>query len=507
MSPTVEESVHRSHWLSRYALLGSGARFYIPAMKRLDRYILHEHNGPFWFALVVIMLVLVVDFVPDVVRMVVTKGIPATVILQVFVLNLAWMFALSVPMAVLSATLMAFGRLSADSETLALKAAGVSLYRLIAPVLIVATLLGSGLVVFNNDVLPGANHEARRLMSDIRRKRPTLDLKANVMEDRIPGYHLLIKHIDQRSSDIADITIFDHKNRNAPRTVVAKTGTMRHSPDGHTLILELRDGEIHEPDPQDRRKYRRTEFRQQTFYLGGVGDEWTRTDSEYRTDREKSSAQMREDVAAWRVSIRARRVAINTACSTAVRAYFVAEPDTQIAEVSLPTARGTFRPAANATSAVLRAKERAQRLGQLIERETSAIENQNRLVDQYLIEIHKKYSIPAACIVFALIGCPLGVRSRRGGIAAGLGISIGLFLLYWAFLIGGEDLADRDLVSPLVAMWSADLLIGLVGLVMLWSVTNETSPTPRAIASHMARGRRRFLVGRGAVTASTGGEP
>jgi len=455
-------------------------------MPRLDRYILREHNGPFWFALVVITLVLVVDFVPDVVRMVVTKGIPATVIVQVFVLNLAWMFALSVPMAVLSGTLMAFGRLSADSETLAMKAAGISLYRLITPVLIVATILGTGLVLFNNDVLPNANHEARRLMSDIRRKRPTLDLKANVMEDRIPGYHLLIKHLDQKSSDIADITIFDHKDRAAPRTVVAKTGTMRHSPDGSTLILELRDGEIHEPDPQDRRKYRRTEFTQQTFYLGGVGDEWTRTDSEYRTDREKSAAQMREDVAAWRSSILARRATINTACSSAVTAFFLALPDTQVAEVSLPSAHGTFRPAANAASAALRAKERAQRLGQLIERETGAVENQNRLIDQYLIEIYKKYSIPAACVVFALIGCPLGVRSRRGGIATGLGVSIGLFLLYWAFLIGGEDLADRDIISPFVAMWIADILIGATGLLLLWSATNEVPLTPGAIWSTLA---------------------
>src|SRR5512143_1816833 len=156
-------------------------------MTRLDRYILHEHLGPFLFALVVITLVLIVDFVPHVVNMVVSKGLPAGVIVQVFVLNLAWMFALAVPMAVLSGTLMAFGRLATDSETIAMKAAGLSLYRLIFPVLLIASLMAVGLVYFNNDVLPDANHEARRLMSDIRRKRPTLDLKSNVLEDRIPG--------------------------------------------------------------------------------------------------------------------------------------------------------------------------------------------------------------------------------------------------------------------------------------------------------------------------------
>ncbi|MBI3872132.1 MAG: LptF/LptG family permease [candidate division Zixibacteria bacterium] len=456
-------------------------------MSRLDRYILREYHGPFWFALVVITMVLVVDFVPEVVRMVVSKGLPAWVIIQVFVLNLAWMLALSVPMAVLSGTLMAFGRLSGDSETLAMKAAGISLYRMMAPVLIIAALLYVGLVYFNNNVLPDANHEARRLMSDIRRKRPTLDLKPNVMEDRIPGYHLLIKKIDQKTSDIADITIFEQKGRIEPRTVVAKTGTMRHSEDGATLILELSDGEIHEPDPEDRRQYRRTAFEHETFYLGGIGDEWSRTDSEYRTDREKSSAQMRADILAWDTSIRSCWNSINVACSLSVTGFFLQRPDTSMAEVALPIQSETFRPAATPARAGERANDRARRIGGLIEREVSAINNQERLIDQYEIEIYKKYAIPAACLVFTLIGCPLGVRARRGGIAAGLGFSIGLFLLYWTFLIGGESLADRAIVTPFWAMWSADILIGVVGLVLLWSVTNETALSPAGIRIRIRR--------------------
>lgn len=450
-------------------------------MSRLDRYILREHYGPFIFALIVVTMVLIVDFIPDVVKMVVSKGLPAWVIAQVFVLNLAWMFALAVPMAVLSGTLMAFGRMAGDSETVAMKAAGVSLYRMIAPVLVVAAMFAAGLVVFNNEVLPDANHQARRLMSDIRRKRPTLDLKANVLEDRIAGYHLLIKSLNEKTSDIADITIYDHKNRMELRTVTAKTGTMRNSEDGNTLILDLYDGEIHEPDPADRTKYRRTEFEHQTFYLGGVGDEWTRTDSEYRTDREKSSAQMRADIASWQASIDSRWRTISTTCSSWVSAVFIGPPDSQIIAMPMPIDRPDFLPADDSSNAIQRASERAGRVVAMIEREKSAMANQERLISQYEIEIYKKYSIPAACVVFALIGCPLAVRARRGGIATAIGVSIGLFLLYWACLIGGEDLADRGFVSPFWAMWTADLLIGVMGLVLLWTGTNEVALSPHAI--------------------------
>jgi lipopolysaccharide export system permease protein len=318
-------------------------------VRRFDRYILREHNGPFWFALVVITLVLVIDFVPDVVSMVISKGLATSVIIQVFVLNLSWMLALSVPMAVLSGTLMAFGRLSSDSEILAMKASGVSLYRIIAPILLLSAVLGTALVEFNNEVLPDANHQARLLMSDIRRKRPTLDLKPNVMEDRIPGYHLLIKSMDQKTSAIAGVTIFDQKDQGAPRTVVAKTGVMNYSADGRTLILRLSDGEIHEVDPADPRKYRRTAFQQQVFYLGGVEDEWSRTSSDYRTDREKSSAQMREDIAAWRQAIVPHRGEINRVCSTMVSALLLTAPATAVSDVSLPLADVTFQPSGDIT--------------------------------------------------------------------------------------------------------------------------------------------------------------
>jgi lipopolysaccharide export system permease protein len=100
-----------------------------------------------------------------------------------------------------------------------------------------------------------------------------------------------------------------------------------------------------------------------------------------------------------------------------------------------------------------------------------------KLIDAYLLEVHKKYSLPAACVVFVLVGAPLGILARRGGMAVSVGISIVLFILYWAFLIGGEELSDRGFVSPVLAMWSANILLGLVGLVLLFKVMSEKELT------------------------------
>ena len=91
-----------------------------------------------------------------------------------------------------------------------------------------------------------------------------------------------------------------------------------------------------------------------------------------------------------------------------------------------------------------------------------------RSADRYLVEIHKKYAIPAACLVFVFIGLPLGIAFQTGGAARGAAVSIGFFLVYWMFLIGGEKLADRAYLSPAASMWAANLLIGAVGLCLTW---------------------------------------
>ena len=287
-------------------------------VRRLSRYIVAEFVGPFLFAFVVITLVLIVDFVPDVVKLVVKKKLDTWVIIQVFVLNLAWMLALSIPMAVLSGTLMAFGRLSSEFEVLAMKASGISPWRILLPILAVATVLGVGLTYFNNEVLPDANHKARQLMSDIRRTRPMLEIKENVLSDRIAGYHLLVRKLDYRTSEIEDITIFDHKTRQTPRTITARRGRLAFSADGNTLIVRLQNGEIHEIDPEMPEKYRRMSFDYQTFYLTGVGSEFTQSETDFRTDREKSAAEMRDDVKKWRALIPAHHDQIKKRVTEAV---------------------------------------------------------------------------------------------------------------------------------------------------------------------------------------------
>src|SRR3990172_1715708 len=265
-------------------------------MKILPLYILREHIGPFLFGLFIITFVLVMDFILEILNLIITRGLNAYTVLQMFGLNLAWMLALSIPMAVLVATLMAFGRMSADNEITALRSTGVSLYRIVFPVILASLVIAVGLVFFNNLILPDANHKARLLMTQIYQKRPTLNIKENVFIDEIPGYHILIKRIDPRSSKIGDILIYDQRDRIIPRTIFAKKGNLEFSADGNTLIMELYDGEIHETDEKEPTQYRRVTFDKQVIFINEVTPELTLAGSDYRTDREMSVERMRKEI-------------------------------------------------------------------------------------------------------------------------------------------------------------------------------------------------------------------
>ncbi len=109
---------------------------------------------------------------------------------------------------------------------------------------------------------------------------------------------------------------------------------------------------------------------------------------------------------------------------------------------------------------------KVKRTIQLIASESTIIKTYGRQQNKYRVEIQKKYSIPFACMVFMLVGAPLGIISKKGGLAISMSISLGFFLIYWSFLIAGEDLADRGIISPLMAMWSPNMLVGALGLYM-----------------------------------------
>ncbi|MCH7496063.1 MAG: LptF/LptG family permease, partial [Candidatus Marinimicrobia bacterium] len=258
-------------------------------MKKLSIYIIGELFPPFLLGLVVIVFIFLMNFMIKAVDKILGKGIEAMVILEYVGLNIAWIIALAIPMSVLIASLMAYGRLSDDNEITALKAAGVSFTRIILPGLIFAVAMAGFMVYFNNNVLPDFNHRARMLGSDIYRTRPDLTIEEGYFTNDIPGYSLLVRK--KNGEILEDVTIYNDENSQTQTTITAQRG--RITIKGNRVVLDLENGEIHELNVTNPEEYRRIEFEYHRFTIPIENMTLERSTTRRRGDREMSAEMMR----------------------------------------------------------------------------------------------------------------------------------------------------------------------------------------------------------------------
>lgn len=423
-------------------------------LRRLPLYILREHAGPFFLAFSVINCLFLLNVLIRDLGKFLSKGIPTAVILEFLFLNLAWMIALSVPMAVLCATLMAFGRLSADNEMTAIKASGISLGQILPSLLCTAALITAGLIWFNNNVLPDFNHRTRLLALDISRKKPTINLESGVLYTEIPNYAILVTAVSERDSIsyLSDVVIDDQNEPNVIKTIAAKRGEMKMDDSTGMLQIALYEGEMQEVDLNEPESLKKLLFRKHILKISMKETILKRSDSGYRGDREKSAEQLMETVRTNQRRIAERERTIAELVQQQVQKYTQDKDFTWTLE-----------------SAIQDHKQLQRR----IEAEINMMDSYMKSRDSYLVEVHKKYSIPFACIVFILVGAPLGIMTRRSGWVIAAALSFGFFLLYWAFLIGGEVLADRRIISPFIAMWSPNIVVGIGGIYLLLRTLKE----------------------------------
>ncbi len=432
-------------------------------MTIITKTLLKEHVWPFLFGIATIVFVFLLNIVFRDMGRLLGRGLPFKIVFEFFYLNLAWIIALAVPMSALLSSLMAFGRLSSDNEITALKASGVHFYRLIFPIIIAATVLMIIMVIFNNLVLPEFNHRWRILFSDISRTRPTLSLEPDVFFDDIPNYTILVHRVKEKSNQLEGIVINDTRDANFAKTIVARKGQFVFLKEEERMVMTLYSGEIHEIEKENLANYRRMKFEKQSFSIVVSDVVLKRSNTERRGDREKSASMMVQDIKK--------------------NAQVLSENEQNIRHMVLSDMKGVFPRRIvgdkESFSASMNLKVtdllRMERMLQIIQGEKSVIRGYKKAIASLRVEIQKKFSIPVACLVFVLVGAPLGVLVRQSGLATAGWMSIIFYLIYWSFLIGGEQLADRMILNPLLAMWAPNVIVGVAGIVLVVQTATERS--------------------------------
>ncbi len=218
-----------------------------PIVRTISRYLLRQHVAPLAFALAALTSLMLIQQVAKQLSGLLGKGLPAGVIAEVFLLSLPFIVAVTLPMAVLVAVLHVFTRLAGDNEMTALQAGGVSVARVVGPVLAGATGVALLSFLWNDQLLPRTNHELRTLQVDIARKKPSLTLKEQVINEVVPGQTFLrASRIDGNTSKLKDVTLYDLSDAERRRIITADSGRMAYSAGGRDLFLTLLDGDIEE---------------------------------------------------------------------------------------------------------------------------------------------------------------------------------------------------------------------------------------------------------------------
>lgn len=441
-------------------------------MRLITKYLFQEMSYPFLISLFMITFILFVNFLLRAIDRFLGKGLDILIILEYLFLNLAWIIALSIPMAMLLATLATFGRLSEDNEINALRSSGISFFSILRAPLIFGFSITIILIGFNNFFLPEMNFKARLLSGDIYKKRPDINIEPGVFLDNIPNYNMIIS--DKNDSTMINVRIFSKGKTKSQTSIYAKTGHL--STLSNAFLLTLNNGEIHELESKDYMNYRRILFDTHKILIPADDIILNRRDSSNRTDREMTVPMIIKKINNYdnKLDIVSKRI---KGAFFRIIGDSILPKNLEDGMLTISVLKDSMMNNSSLAVKILNKKQKQLRtLERQLKNEYNLIKSYKKGMNKYKVEAHKKFSIPFACILFVLLGAPLGILAKRGGFAISTAFSFGFFLLYYILLITGEELADRNHVSPEIGMWVPNLVLLIISSYLIIYVIRERAP-------------------------------
>ena len=437
-------------------------------MNTLNKYLFKQSLVPFLLSVAVITTVLFLQFLIRAVDRFLGKGLDVITIFEYLFLNMAWIIALSVPMSLLISSVMTFGRMSQQNEITALKSAGVNLLNIIKPSLWFGLFVAILLCIFNNFVLPEMNYNARLLAKDIYQKKPELTIEPGYFVDMIPQYTIIVKELDGK--DFKDVRIFSKNDSSEQTTIYANSGKLNSN--GNIITIDLKSGEIHEIDLTDYDYYRKIKFDTHQIVISLDDLLLNRTSEANRTDREMKVPQMIREIQKNKVFIEAinNRISdIKSNLDIKVNSNDLNSIVSEIEKLKLIKSKEVSKNFQESIEGMQINEEiiSLNNTSRQLQNEFVLIDNYKKTNNKFRVEIHKKFTLAVACILFTLVGAPLGILVKRGGITIASALSITFFLIYYILLIWGEQLADRNLLNPGIGSWLPNIILFISGIIIL----------------------------------------
>jgi lipopolysaccharide export system permease protein len=401
---------------------------------------------------------------------------------------------MALPLAILLASLMTFGNMGEYSELTALKSSGISLGRIMRPLVIMISIICVVSFFFSNNVLPYSNRQARTLLQDIRRKRPDINLQAGTFNNDIDGFSIKITSKDPVTNRLDKVYIYDHrKNKGNSDVMYADSGYMKVTPDETAMSMVLYNGysysEMAEQDPGGRsgKKYpfRKDVFREQTLVvsLSGFDLERTEIDLFKNNSAMKNISQLTHDIDSMNKRY-TNRVNNNfheysTSLLYTERNYNIKNGDKHSRDSMVIPVFNTkilydSLPPIEKKDAITKAISNIKGASNFLTTQSETLHNDVKFIKRFEVNWNKKFTLSVACLVFFLIGAPLGAIIRKGGLGTPAVISILFFVIWYVISLSGEKLVEENLVSTVAGMWASTYILLPIGLFLTYKASTDS---------------------------------
>lgn len=454
-------------------------------MKRIYWFVLKSFIGPMVLTFFIALFILLMQFLWKYVDDIVGKGFEWYVIIELMFYASATFVPLSLPLAVLLASLMTFGNLGEHYELVAIKAAGISFRRTMFPLIIFIVILSGCAFYFSNNILPIANLKYGSLLFDIREKKPALNINEGIFYSGLQGYVIRIGKKDPNGVDISNVMIFDHTeemgNINA---TIAKTGSMETTDDKKTLIFKLYDGyNYYEPvasrDHSENSPLQRTKFQEEIRRIDLSELNMIRSKEDLFKDnyQMKNLTQIQEAIDTLIVQKVTRERQIDKYIMQNINFYYATDTtkyspenaprqieedfianfskseQVEIVDIALNSVRGIY---------------------QQLDFYSKEMNIKRGIIARHEIEWYRKFTLSVACLVLFFIGAPLGAIIRKGGLGMPVVFSTLFFIIFHVISMTGEKFAREGIISPAEGMWLSSAIFLPIGIILTYSASTDS---------------------------------
>ena len=464
-------------------------------MKRLHKFVIKSFLGPFFMTFFICVFILLMQFLWKYIDDLVGKGLDWKIVSELLMYASFGLVPLAFPLAMLLASIMTFGNLGENYELVAMKASGISLFRIMRPLVVVAIIMTSIAFYFSNNILPKTNLKFYTLMFSVKQQKPEMVIKEGVFSNDMENYSIKVERKGKNNNMLYDVMIYNHSdNQGNVNVSISDSGKMEITNDKKFMSITLYNGQNYTESEESRQSsakrypFRRESFQKEVINISMKDFEFNRIDEKRYAGASKmmnvSQLTSQGDsvfkdykMRLWRyltvfsyISDINRQVLWLSNPRDSLRINPNIKPDTIVDFDKTIAALSTFEKEALYQRVIGNVRSNSLAMSQQLEEMYA----RKKMLNSYAMEWHRKFTLSFACLIFFFIGAPLGAIIRKGGLGMPVVVSILMFIAYYILMITGEKFAREDAWSMVNGMWFASFVFLPLGIWLTYKAATDS---------------------------------